>query len=137
MGYLSLLIFLPVAGAVAILATPRERVSLHRTLAVLFSGAAFVLSGWMACQFDKNAAGMQWVESFSWIPKFYVNYALGADGLRRPDMTGRNDLSRAAWTCSAEAYRELLQMNVSRQCDGRPGGTRCARRGTRAAPPDG
>jgi len=83
-GILSKIIFLPLVGAVVIMFMPKEKISLHRSLAVLFSGVTFAVSVWLAMRFDRTSSGYQWVESLSWIPKFNIHYQLGADGLSYP-----------------------------------------------------
>jgi NADH-quinone oxidoreductase subunit M len=81
---LSLLISLPLIGAVVILALPRGKVSLQRTLAVFSSGLAFALSVWLGLRFDRTTAALQWVERLPWIPQFNIHYQLGVDGLSGP-----------------------------------------------------
>ncbi len=78
---LSLLVFLPAAGAAALLLIPRRAASLLFSAAFGVSLAAFLLSLWIFSRFDPAAAGMQAVERAAWIPSYGVEYLVGIDGL--------------------------------------------------------
>ncbi len=80
---LSLIVFLPLAGAVAILLllSRREQV---RGAAALFTFISFVLSLVLFFQFDRAAAGVQFSERVTWIPGIAAQYYLGVDGLNLP-----------------------------------------------------
>ncbi len=84
MGILSAITFLPLAGAILILFTPKERVALHRWIAVAASAAAFILSIQVFNQFNRGIATMQFVERLAWIPSFNISYFVGIDGLSMP-----------------------------------------------------
>ncbi|MCR6701043.1 MAG: NADH-quinone oxidoreductase subunit M [Dokdonella sp.] len=80
---LSLLIWLPIAGAVAVLALGR-RADAARWLTVLVALATFALSIPLYTGYDASAIGpatMQFVESHLWIDALKVHYALGVDGI--------------------------------------------------------
>ncbi len=68
-------------GAAIILLLPKERVNLMRTIALLSTGAVLALSVWLLFQFDRRAAGLQFVEHAAWIPQMNIWYFLGVDGL--------------------------------------------------------
>ncbi len=80
---LSLIVFLALAGAVAILLllSRREQV---RGAAALFTFISFVLSLVLFFQFDRAAAGVQFSERVTWIPGIAAQYYLGVDGLNLP-----------------------------------------------------
>ncbi|MHB1133762.1 MAG: complex I subunit 4 family protein [Chloroflexota bacterium] len=83
--YLSAIIFLPIVGAIVIALLPRENHKLLRGAAALFSGLALVLSLAMWAQFQGgDNLGPQFVERFTWIERFNVQYFLGVDGLSLP-----------------------------------------------------
>ena len=78
---LSLIIFLPLAGAVAVALLPRGNEKLHRAVAMVFSLATFAASLWMLAGFDPSQSGYQFVESAQWIPQSSITYKLGVDGI--------------------------------------------------------
>jgi len=77
---LSVLIFLPVVGAVVVALTRRESDGLQKTLGLAFSGLGFVLSLLLISGFEDIAA-MQFVEQARWIPAWGISYHVGIDGL--------------------------------------------------------
>jgi len=81
MGVLSLITFLPLLGAAALLLVPKEKSQLLRVVAVASSGAAFMASLWLWANFNLSTADFQYVEKFSWIPTFQIQYFMGVDGL--------------------------------------------------------
>ncbi|MHB0984354.1 MAG: NADH-quinone oxidoreductase subunit M [Sulfuricella sp.] len=79
---LSLVIWVPIAAGVAVLATGSDRnAGLARILALLGALAGFVVSLPLYTQFDTSQAGMQFVEISPWIETFKVTYHLGVDGI--------------------------------------------------------
>lgn len=87
---LSLLIWLPIIGGVAVLffgdggATTSSRAGSMRVLALLISLITFILSIFVYVNFDITTADMQFVERFEWIAAFGVYYYLGVDGISTP-----------------------------------------------------
>ncbi|MBN2370264.1 MAG: NADH-quinone oxidoreductase subunit M [Vicinamibacteria bacterium] len=77
---LSLLILLPVAGALVVALIPRERETLQKTAALLFSGLVFWFALGLIRGFTASPA-MQFVERKAWIPAYGVSYHVGVDGL--------------------------------------------------------
>jgi len=78
---LSVLIFLPVLGAIALLLLPDRRPEAVRAAALGFSLLELVLSMPLWFSFDKNTHLMQFVERREWIPAWGVSYSLGVDGI--------------------------------------------------------
>jgi NADH-quinone oxidoreductase subunit M len=81
---LSVLVWLPIAGGIAVLALGDKAASLGRRLSLLVSIAAFVLSIPLYTAFDTGTAAMQFVERAPWIPVFNAWYYLGVDGIAMP-----------------------------------------------------
>ncbi len=81
LGYplLSLLIFVPVVGAVILLAV--RDAGAARWIALLFSLAGIGLSVPLLVHFDGSTANMQFGESVVWIGDWNINYRLGVDGI--------------------------------------------------------
>ena len=81
---LSLLIWLPVLGMVAIAFIPREKENSIKTAAAITTGAQFILTLVLWNSFDLQNGGMQKNEMYNWIPSFNISYHLGVDGLSLP-----------------------------------------------------
>lgn len=83
---LTAIVFIPLLGALAIGLTPARRVTAIRWLAVVFAGIPLALSLVIYFIFDRQAAGLQFVEKVSWValPNVGVSYFLGVDGLSLP-----------------------------------------------------
>jgi NADH-quinone oxidoreductase subunit M len=75
---LSVLVLLPVAGAVVVVLTRRE--TLQKVFGLVFSTLEFALSLLMLGSF-RDVAGMQLVEKRAWIPAWGISYHVGVDGL--------------------------------------------------------
>lgn len=77
--WLSLLTFLPLAGGLLVLLTPKATAR-QVALAVSFIGLALTLILWF--RFDAASSAIQFEEGpHAWIPALAVQYHLGADGL--------------------------------------------------------
>lgn len=76
---LSLLIFLPLAGALVLLCIPGEKAARFWALAVTVVTAAFSLP--LYSRFDLSTAKFQFGENVAWIPSLHINYTLGVDGI--------------------------------------------------------
>ena len=80
-GTLSLLLILPVAGAILLLLVPRRQVKTLFTLALLASSLNFLTSLIILAQFDGGKGEMQLVERQRWMPTFGIEYIVGIDGI--------------------------------------------------------
>ncbi len=79
--FLTVLGLVPLAGAALIGAAPRERTLLVKQIALITSLVVLVLSVVMFTAFDPHGARFQFVQAYDWIPRFGVQYAVGADGI--------------------------------------------------------
>ncbi|RVW03597.1 NADH-quinone oxidoreductase subunit M [Rhodococcus spongiicola] len=79
--WLTALWLLPLAGAVATMATPAHRRGLARSIALAVAVATLVVAVVVAVRFDPAGPQYQFVESRSWIPAFGTRYELGLDGI--------------------------------------------------------
>ncbi len=82
--YLSIIIFLPLIGAIVIALLPRAEPRRIKLTAAFFTLLAFVLSAALFLMFDRSVEGPQFVEKVLWIPLINVHYFLGVDGLSLP-----------------------------------------------------
>jgi NADH-quinone oxidoreductase subunit M len=78
---LSLLIWLPIVGAVPVLLAGSGRPNVARWLALLFMVLTFVVSLFLLPRYDATAGGMQLAESHVWIASLGVHYGLAVDGI--------------------------------------------------------
>ena len=79
--WLTLLTFMPIAGALMLTAVPRIHEGLLKGLALGWSLCIFVLSLGMYAAFDPKSADMQFVETHNWIASIGARYAVGIDGI--------------------------------------------------------
>ncbi len=77
---LSLVTFLPLAGAVFLIFLPKEKPLLLRRITLAFALATFLLSLFLAIEFDAAIAAPQFVEHSSWLG-YGMDYHLGVDGI--------------------------------------------------------
>jgi NADH-quinone oxidoreductase subunit M len=75
---LSIITFLPLVGAVVVLAVPGD--NLKKTLALLTTLLTFVVSLLLLPNWQ-NVAAMQFVEELPWFPPLNIRYAMGVDGI--------------------------------------------------------
>ncbi len=78
---LSVLIFLPLAGVLALFFLPRENGRLLKNVTFAVTLAVFFLSLPVAIWFDGSTAAMQFVKKVSWIPQYGISYHVGVDGI--------------------------------------------------------
>jgi NADH-quinone oxidoreductase subunit M len=78
---LSLILFLPLAGALALLFVPKENSNLIRWIANIAGVAGFVVSLPLWFWYNPQDPSWQFVERAIWIPSIGAQYFLGVDGL--------------------------------------------------------
>jgi NADH-quinone oxidoreductase subunit M len=84
MPILSLLIFVPLAGALLLLFVDNRddrRDGFVRVLTLVVSLVEFALAILLWARFDPMSADFQFVERTPWIPAFHIDYAVGVDGI--------------------------------------------------------
>jgi NADH-quinone oxidoreductase subunit M len=79
--YLSLLLFLPLAGALVLLFVPKQNADAIRWIANLVALLGFLLSIPLWFWFNPANPDFQFVERAAWIPSIGADYFLGVDGL--------------------------------------------------------
>src|ERR1700730_9597236 len=78
---LSLIVFLPMAGAALLLLFPSSRPREATIFALCFSILAGVLSLPLWFRFDLAERGFQFRETLPWVPSLGISYAVGIDGI--------------------------------------------------------
>ncbi len=81
LGLLSLVVFLPLIGALIMMLLPKEQEKTHKWLALGTSLAAFGASLALIPKFKGADFHFQLVEFIPWIKKLGINYHLGVDGI--------------------------------------------------------
>ena len=77
---LTLVTFIPLAGALLLLAVPRRQRDI-RVFSLVISLLAFVLSLHLPAHFERAQAGFQYELNIPWIPTPNIHYHLGIDGI--------------------------------------------------------
>jgi NADH-quinone oxidoreductase subunit M len=78
---LSILIAIPIAGALAVALTDARRPGAARAAGLAAATLAFVLAAGIWLAFRPGQAGLQFEEYLAWIPAAGIGYHLGVDGL--------------------------------------------------------
>lgn len=78
---LSLIIVLPLIGAIILVFTNDNHLDRIRNIALSFSMLTFFLSTFLWVLFDRSTAKFQFVEEFLWIPSSNINFFIGVDGI--------------------------------------------------------
>ncbi|MEX2627847.1 MAG: NADH-quinone oxidoreductase subunit M [Ilumatobacteraceae bacterium] len=78
---LSMLVALPLVGALLVGLLPRRRPETIRIVATLASGLVGALSIWLLASFDRAADGFQFVTKHTWIESWGISWHLGVDGI--------------------------------------------------------
>ncbi|MCK4904014.1 MAG: NADH-quinone oxidoreductase subunit M, partial [Candidatus Marinimicrobia bacterium] len=84
LNILSLLVWLPIIGMLAIAFVPRDKADVIKIIAAAATGLQLFLAILLWMQFDKTTGGFQFMERYNWIPSFNIFYTLGVDGLSLP-----------------------------------------------------
>jgi NADH-quinone oxidoreductase subunit M len=83
---LSWMTFFPVIGAAVIAFIPGGRKEIIKTVAAAAAAVPLVLAVQLFMNFDRGSAGLQFVEHYSWIKSFNIEYFMAVDGLSMPMM---------------------------------------------------
>lgn len=78
---LSLMIFIPIVGAAAIIFIPGRYHEYIKAVGAVASAIPLLLSVPLYLNFDGTNLALQFVERYPWIPSFNIEYYVGADGL--------------------------------------------------------
>ncbi len=78
---LSIVVFLPLAGALLLALVPKEADKLIRAITLVITTATFLASIVVVALFNAADSGFQLVERHQWVPSAGANYTLGIDGI--------------------------------------------------------
>ncbi len=78
---LSMLVVVPVVGAVMITLLSKRRPELMKLVAAISSVTTGAMSVWLVVEFDRNDSGFQFVSNHPWIEQWGIGWHLGVDGI--------------------------------------------------------
>ncbi len=78
---ITLMVFLPLAGALVLMMMPADQEPALRRGAFIFSLVPLALSLGLLGGFDAADPGFQFTEKAAWIPRFGISYSVGIDGI--------------------------------------------------------
>jgi len=81
---LTFITFVPILGAVIILAVAKEKETLIKLIGIATTFVCLLLSLLILTQFNAQNPDFQMQEKLSWIPALNVNYYMGVDGISVP-----------------------------------------------------
>ncbi len=84
MPLLTLIVFVPLIAAAALLFVPKRQVSAIRNVALAATIIDLALAVKLLMRYDPSLLGLQAVEQWPWIPPLNIQYFLGMDGLSVP-----------------------------------------------------
>ena len=82
---ISLMVFLPLVGALAMLVVPKANEQFHKVVALAASLVVGFIGILLMTNFDYDASGrLQFVVDMAWIPIINSRYIVGIDGISLP-----------------------------------------------------
>src|ERR1035437_10944775 len=78
---LTLMTFIPIAGALIVLSLPSKAHNLIRWTAAAVTVPPLLMAVWLFVNFDRTQTGFQYVEHYTWIRSFNIEYFVGVDGI--------------------------------------------------------
>ena len=78
---LSLIIFIPLLTAIALIFVGRDNTGLIKIAGVGAATSTLLVSLWLLFSFDVSNPGMQFVQTLHWVPALHINYLVGIDGI--------------------------------------------------------
>ncbi len=78
---LTMLIAVPLIGAVIVALIPKSREEIVKVAGLGFSGVTLAMTVWLLTNFEKLDAGFQFGSKHEWIKQFGVSWNLGVDGI--------------------------------------------------------
>jgi NADH-quinone oxidoreductase subunit M len=106
---LSIVTFVPLAGAILLLFIRREQENQIRMVSLLVAGVTLLITLALPLNFDFASADMQFVERASWIPAIGVTYIMGMDGISLWLVCLTALITPIAVLCSWEAITERVK----------------------------
>ena len=80
-GPVSILMLAPAVGACVLFFVPKEKIKLIHAVGLAAASVSFLLSVFVFWQYDRAAAGYQFVDRVEWVKSLGINYYVGVDGI--------------------------------------------------------
>lgn len=116
MPELTLLLWLPLAGAGVLALLPSRQESLLRAFTLLVSLLTLGVASWIALRFDPAQPGMQFFEKIPWHLRLGSYYALGVDGFSLPLVLLAGVLNFVALLASAQVREKFKFYAIAMLC---------------------
>ena len=84
LGMLSVMVLLPIVGALFVFLISRLSEKAARILGLLISITTLLLALWIFAAYRPDRAGFQMIETYSWAESFGLTFTLGIDGISLP-----------------------------------------------------
>lgn len=81
LGPVSWILLSPVIGAALLFFVPKERTTALKNVSLLSVTSSLIFAIFAFQQYDRAAAGWQFVDKFSWVPQLGIDYHVGVDGI--------------------------------------------------------
>ncbi len=81
LGPVSYLMLAPALGACILFFVPKDRTKWIHAISIIAASVSFLLSICVFWQYDRAAAGYQFVDRIDWIPSLGIAYHVGLDGI--------------------------------------------------------
>lgn len=81
---LTLILLAPILGIIIILLFPATKVKEIKVTAAIVTSISLLLSIVAFVTYNRETGGLQFMETYPWIPAFGINYSVGVDGLSLP-----------------------------------------------------
>ncbi|NRU88458.1 NADH:ubiquinone oxidoreductase subunit 4 (subunit M) [Clostridium beijerinckii] len=81
---LTSILLAPILGIIIILFLPGTKKKEIKVTAAIVTFISLLLSIIAFVTYNKEMGGLQFQETYSWVPAFGINYSVGADGLSIP-----------------------------------------------------
>lgn len=78
---LTLIVFIPLVAVLILLFVNKEDTGTIKSVSVGAAGLSLLISLVLLVRFDSMEPGMQFTETFAWVPIFNINYQMGVDGI--------------------------------------------------------
>ena len=106
---LSLLVFIPLAGALVVALVPAGGKQTLRTVTLVFTAVDLLLALSLLAGFDSTTHRMQYIERMPWIPEIGVGYLLGIDGMSLLLLLLTTFIAPISVLCSWTAVQERVK----------------------------
>ena len=81
LGPISFILFAPILGACLLLLVPKEKTGVLKTISLISISTSLIFAVKAFIQYDRVAAGYQFIDKLDWLPSLGISYHVGVDGI--------------------------------------------------------